>query len=471
MKKPRRPTPDFPLFPHANGQWARKQNGKLHYYGPWADPRGALARYLGHTSKTTNLTFGTVNCKPRKPHPDYPLYAHACGKWAKKIRGTVHYFGTWDDPQKALTDYLAVKDDLLAGRTPINGGLTVRDLVNRFLSFKQSLVGTGEIKQRTWKEYHAVCDVIVGVFGKHKLVEELRPEDFSRLRRRLATGVSPTTLFNWIGRARVVFNFAWGDALIERPVCYGQSFRKPTQQTMRKQRAQRGPKLFKSDELRAIIEASGPPLRAMIYLGINCGLGNTDCMLLPMSAVAEGWLDFPRPKTGVERRAPLWPETLAALEAAFVHRPTPCREAEGRMFVTKYGNSWEPKSTTDNPITKEFRKVLEALKLHRPKLGFYALRHTFQTIGAMTLDKDAVRYIMGHVNDPRDMSAVYNEACPSDERLLNVTDFVRDWLMNTRLPGDRVEIAKMDRPVSPEVESFPRLFEQSSSEAGEAWRY
>ena len=94
--KPTKPTPDYPLFAHANGQWARKLNGNLHYYGRWADAYGALSRYLVEI-KRSNLPLKIVPDKPRKPHLDDPLYAHASGKRAKKIRGKVHYFATWDD--------------------------------------------------------------------------------------------------------------------------------------------------------------------------------------------------------------------------------------------------------------------------------------------------------------------------------------------------------------------------------------
>jgi hypothetical protein len=64
--------------------------------------------------------------KPSKPSPDFPLFAHASGKWAKKIAGKLVYFGRWDDPQEALRAYerslAAVSSDKMTAsrwRTPV----------------------------------------------------------------------------------------------------------------------------------------------------------------------------------------------------------------------------------------------------------------------------------------------------------------------------------------------------------------
>lgn len=453
MEKPRKPTPEFPLFPHANGKWAKKIHGKTRYFGPWDDPNGALARYEAWKKSYANQISIPVPArpakegipaKPAKPYPEFPLYAHASGRWAKTIRGVTRYFGSWDDPQAALDKYLREKDDLHAGREPRQhdpNGLPVKELVNRFLYAKELEVQDGRINQRTWDDYDDICGRILDFFKHNPYVSDLQPEDFRKLAAFLRKGkrkpCGATTQYNNITRVRVVFNFAWDDRLISAPVNYGKGFRKPTNKELRGSRNDRPAKDFKAKDILSLIEIAGRQLKAMILLGINCGFGNTDCMMLPRKALRlkNGWVSFPRPKTEVPRRCPLWPETVKALKAVLRHRKQPKDPAHGDLvFITRYGLPWTPKAKKgDSPITKQMTKYLKKLHLEREGRNFYGLRHTFETIGEESNDLVAVDFIMGHVPKSDDMRAVYRERM-TKHRLSRVTNHIHKWLFKDSKP-------------------------------------
>src|SRR5262250_3394467 len=108
-----------------------------------------------------NSTAAAPPGKPAKPYPEFPLTAHPAGYWCKKVRGKIHYFGPWGDPDAALKKYLEQKDDLHAGRTPRpdSGGVTVKDVANAFLNAKEQAVGAGELSPRTWADYKAIMDM------------------------------------------------------------------------------------------------------------------------------------------------------------------------------------------------------------------------------------------------------------------------------------------------------------------------
>ena len=204
--------------------------------------------------------------------------------------------------------------------------------------------------------------------------------------------------------------------------------------------------MFQADEINALLAKAGVHMKAMLLLGINCGFGPSDCGNLPISAIdlKNGWVDFPRPKTGVQRRCPLWPETATALKESLAKRPQPREEADANIvFLTKYHQRWT-KDTSDSPISKEFAKLIKQVMvtrgtkpepIQRKGVGFYALRHTFQTIGDGARDPIATRAIMGHAEAGNDMSAVYREGV-DDGRLKAVTDHVRQWLFGAEATGD-----------------------------------
>jgi integrase len=448
--KPPKPTPDFPLFAHATKRWAKKIKGKLHYFGPWEDPGGSLERYeaflAGKPIVREPKAKPTDQAKPAKPNPDYPLFPHASGRWAKKIRGETHYFGPWEDADGALATYLKDKDDLHAGRTPRPDAdaLRVKDVSNAFLIHKQALRDTGELSPHTWQNYKRASDTLVAHMGKARLVADLQPDDFASLRDKMSRKWGPHRLAVTIQHIRSIFKHAFEAGLIATPMRFGPGFKRPTKKTFRLHRAEQGARFFTAPELRKILAKAGTPMKAMILLGINCGMGNSDCGKLPLTAadLRSGWLDYPRPKTGIARRCPLWPETVKALREALANRHQPKdEEHRGLFFITKYGLPWA-KDTPDNPITKEMRKLLDEVDINGHR-NYYTLRHTFRTIADEARDQPAADFIMGHARD--DMASVYREHI-ADTRLKAVSNHVRSWLFTAK---KKVKTAKKKTATQP----------------------
>jgi hypothetical protein len=151
-----------------------------------------IRRFGAVTMTDCNSTVPTPAGKPAKPYPDFPLFPHAAGQWAKKVRGRLHYFGVWADPDAALAKYLEQKDALHAGRKPRPdaGAATVKDVANDFLNAKRALVDAGELSPRTWADYKQVCDLVVAHLGKSRPAEDAGPDDFAALRNKVAKDTS-----------------------------------------------------------------------------------------------------------------------------------------------------------------------------------------------------------------------------------------------------------------------------------------
>ena len=396
---------------------------------------------------STRSTAKRKRVKPTKPRPDFPLYAHAVGKWAKTIRGKGYYFGRWEDPEGALREYLDAKDDLYAGRVPgTKGGVSLREVCNKFIASKRVDFDAGRLTPRTFCSYDRVCVMLIDEFGAGRSVIDLKPADFEKLYAKLSRRHGPATLGRELVVIRMLFKFAYESDLIEKPVKYGPRFKGPSKKDRRKSKAktehQNGVKMFTSDEIRKMIDVADPQLKAMILLGINAGMGNTDVSSLPISALdlKTGWLNFPRPKTGVDRRIPLWDETVAALRDVLANRREPADPADANcVFLTRFGQRWVRESMVEsskfgkitvvekssNQLSKTFGALLDTLGLRRRGIGFYALRHTFETIAGGSRDQVAVDAIMGHSD--LSMAATYRHGL-EDSRLRDVVEHVHDWL-------------------------------------------
>jgi len=142
----------------------------------------------------------------------------------------------------------------------------------------------------------------------------------------------------------------------------------------------------------------------MIWLGLNCGFGCTDCAELKWINVdlKSARVHFPRGKTGVGRNLPLWPETVQALNEVaksgelvfYTPRGHPC--VRGLQGVTGDGNN---KYNSSNAISRRFSSLLKKAGIKVEKgVGFYTLRRTAATIAARSGDPFAVQKLLGHAD-------------------------------------------------------------------------
>lgn len=147
----------------------------------------------------------------------------------QKIRGKLHFFGPSDNPQAALQRFNYEWPYLSEGRTPppadTGDGCTVRDLCNVFLTSKRAQVESGELSDRSFRDYYNTCERLIQQFGRERRVDDLRPDDFERFRSVLTKRLGPVTLRNTITRCRSVFKYVQDQQLIDQPLNFGQSFR------------------------------------------------------------------------------------------------------------------------------------------------------------------------------------------------------------------------------------------------------
>jgi integrase len=201
--------------------------------------------------------------------------------------------------------------------------MRLRELCDRWLAAKRDDVKIGRLREATWKDYQRHCRLLAGrqdEAGRWKegllgdvVVDCLAEDDFVTLYRRFAGG-SLHTLSDKLRMTRMILDWGAKRGYIQNPKYY-QAFDPPSKQEMRNGKRE---KLCTAEQIRAMLGRVklSDPLRAMIFLGINCGLGNTDCAHLRYDHLDlnKGILHYPRRKTGINRWCPLWPETAKALK-------------------------------------------------------------------------------------------------------------------------------------------------------------
>lgn len=312
--------------------------------------------------------------------------------------------------------------------------LSPEELVGRWNATVAAKTG---ISERTRDDYQYTGAMLLEILGPTADVAALAPDQFEALHAAIAKRHTGSRFDREVNQARMIFKYAFDRGMIAVPLNYGGAFSKRSKCQRRKEEGKRktaqGEKLLAATQILGVLSAcrEDPQMYAMVLLGINCAFGPGDCAALPRSAcgLKTGWIDYPRPKTGVDRRLPLWPETVVALDLAQQARGIPKKAADRDLvFVTHFGHAWVQPGR-QYPAAARLREAMKQAGCYRKGIGSYVLRHTFATIAAETRDQVAVNAIMGHETGGTDEN--YRHRI-DDGRLRAVTEHVHRWLFGSQ---------------------------------------
>lgn len=345
--------------------------------------------------------MGRPRKNPVDPIERFPQKPRADGRFQKRIRSKLYYFGFNGDRDAALLEYDGVKRALYEGRSPrreADDDVTdLTTLARDFLSDRWTEVQAGRLEGDWYKQHARAVQRFVKFVGGSRVIGDLGPDDFASYGRHLSGKLKLAG--NTFNRERssivALFNWAADHVRIEHRPVFGKGFRRIPKGTIRRAQPTR---LMQPVTLKAYLAAAVPQMRAMIMLGANAGFGAEECAALSWQSIEVPPLDGQRlriirdrrAKTAIVREAPLWPETVAALASLRRLRP-----ADDLVFRTKYGNAWNTES-----IAHAFARTVERANAGRkeplPAHTFYDLRRLFLTYANEVGDPDAVKRIAGH---------------------------------------------------------------------------
>ena len=359
------------------------------------------------------------NSKRKTRSDKFPLTLHRTGQFCKKIKGKIYYFGT--DQKTALNRYLEQAAFLHAGKLPkpkcAGDALSIKTLCNLYLDHQDARAVIGEIKLRHISDQISLLRAFVRFVGPNRLLSDISTVDLQNYRKKLIkAGKSPNTINNRIAAVKAMYSWALDNEIIDNS---------PRLKAVKKITPPKQEKsTFTVRQIQKLLEYASIQLKAMIWLGLNCGFGCTDCAELQWRNLdlKNGRVNFPRGKTGISRNLPLWPETVQAIKDV--------PKKGDLIFYTRRGNPWvssirssekdgTEKYTKNDAVSKEFSKLMKKAGIHAPKgTGFYALRRTAATLAAASGDPFAVQKLLGHA-DVKMASTYVQNISEQTDRVIN----------------------------------------------------
>ena len=337
----------------------------------------------------------------RKTRSDkFPLTRHPTGQYCKKIKGKMYYFGS--DKKEALQRYIDQAAYLHGSnqnsQKPVNDSMTLNQLCDMFLKYQFDRVKANTITAQHYNDQVSSLNKFIAFLGQSRRTKDISTLDLQSYKRKLEKQYASSkhrlnlhvsnlkTLFHWAQKNDILKQIPNIDALSRCKI-------------VNKQR-----RIFTHEEINKLLAVADTKMKAMIWLGLNCGFGCTDCSELQWKhlGLAAGRVIFPRGKTGVPRNLPLWPETIEALRAVPKKGKLVFYTTKGNPFVRnilRTDSNGNEKYAPINSITTKFSRMIKRAGLDVPKgTGFYTLRRTAATMAARSGDPFAVQRLLGHAN-------------------------------------------------------------------------
>jgi len=336
----------------------------------------------------------------RKTRSDkFPLTLHSTGQYCKKIKGKIYYFGK--DKKQAMERYLEQAAYLHNGKvkmfTTTNGNMTLKSLCNTYLQHQQAKATSSEITFRHYADQNICLKKFMSFIGQHRKIKEISTLDLQSYKRKLKCAYSSAHRINLnISIMKTMFHWARkNDILDSIPNIDAVSSVK----SIHKQRH-----VFTSEEIHRLINVADIQMKAMIWLGLNCGFGCTDCAQLKWSDLdlVNGRVKLARKKTGVARNLPLWPETIQSLEKLAKSSKLVFHTSGDKPLIRTSCNTnkdGSSKYSNINLVTSRFCKLMKkaGIRAHK-RTGIYAFRRTAATLADRSGDPFAVPRLFGHVD-------------------------------------------------------------------------
>jgi len=338
--------------------------------------------------------------RSRKRRSDkFPLTLHPTGQYCKKIKGKIRYFGT--DKKRALEKYLAQATYLHGAQSLLqkasNGKMTLKQLCDLYLQYQHSRVLADNVTPKHYNDQIGSLNRLMSFLGQGCKIENISTLDLQNYKRKLQNHYPSATRLNLnISHIKAMFHWARRNDVLEAiPNIDAISKGKVVRKRMY---------TFNSQEIKKLLSAAGVKIQAMIWLGLNCAFGCTDCGKLKWKDLdlKNDRVRYPRNKTGTPRDLPLWPETIEALKKLPRSGPLVFYNSQGQPWITtlvKIKSNGERKYIPVNRITPTFSRLMKKARIHVPKgTGFYALRRTSATTAARSGDPFVVQRLLGHVD-------------------------------------------------------------------------